>query len=79
MKELLDLLDERVASLMQEVDVLRQENTNLRREMAEQAAPLVSENQTLRDALSQEKAVREAAAGRIDALLNRLASHTTQE
>ena len=78
MKEILDRLDECVTSLLREVDVLRRENEDLRREMTEQTVPLTSENQALRDALAQEKASREAAASRIDALLERLTTRAQQ-
>jgi regulator of replication initiation timing len=78
MKEILDRLDERVTSLLKEVDALHRENEDLRREMAEQVAPLASENQALRDALAREKASREAAASRIDALLERLTTRVQQ-
>ena len=72
MKELLDLLEERVTSLMEEVHALRQENTQLRQALEDQSTSLAEENTVLREALSQEHTVREMAANRIDALLQRL-------
>ena len=78
MKELLDLLEERVASLLVETHTLRQENERLRRELQESAAPLAEENTTLRAALTEERSVRETAVQRIDALLHRIAAQTTE-
>ena len=75
MKELLDLLEERVSSLMDEVHALRQENAQLRRDMTEKTAPLVEQNSVLQEALDQERNTREAAAKRLDALLQRLNEH----
>jgi cell division protein ZapB len=76
MKELLDLLEERVTSLLGEVDAVRQENTRLRQDLTEKAGLLAEENATLKEALAQERNARESAANRIDALLQRLAKHT---
>ena len=72
MKELLDLLEERVTSLLEETDALRQENTQLQRDLAEKTGSLAEENSALREALAQERTARETAASRIDALLQRL-------
>ena len=72
MKELLDLLEERVTALLRETQALKQENENLRRELTEKTVPLAEENRSLHDALAQEQAVKEAAAKRIDALLLRI-------
>ncbi len=75
MKELLDLLDERVTSLLEEVHVLRQENAQLQRDLSEKTGSLAEENSALREALAQERNARETAANRIDALLQRLTKH----
>jgi len=75
MKELLDLLETHVTSLMEETSALRQENAQLKRDLTEKTNSLAEENTALRDALAQERTAREAAAGRIDALLQRLTKH----
>ena len=75
MKELLDLLDERVASLLEEAHALRQENARLQRDLTEKTGPLSEENAALKEALAQERNARETAANRIDALLQRLTKH----
>lgn len=75
MKELLDLLEERVTSLVEETDALRQKNTQLQQDLAEKTGSLAEENSALREALAQERTAREAAASRIDALLQRLTKH----
>lgn len=72
MKELLDLLDEGVTSLMEEVRTLRRENNQLRQDMAELTGPLTEENAALHKALAEEQNTRETAVQRIDALLQRL-------
>ena len=72
MKELLDLLEERVNSLLGEVQALRRENDQLRRDLADKVAPLADENASLKNALAEEQTTRETAARRIDALLRRL-------
>ncbi len=71
MKELLDLLEERITRLLEETNGLRLENDRLRQELAS-GASLGEENRTLRDALAQEVSVRETATRRIDELLSRL-------
>lgn len=75
MKELLDLLEERVTALLEEVRSLRLENDQLRRDLADKIAPLAEENASLQEALLQEQITRETAADRIDALLRRLSEH----
>ncbi len=72
MKELLDLLDERVTSLLEEVHGLRRKNEQLRQDLAGKIGPLEKENATLKEALAQERAAKETAAERIDTLLQRL-------
>lgn len=75
MKELMDLLEERVISLVEEMDALRRENVQAKQDLAEKTGSLEEENAALREALSQERAARETAARRIDALLQRLAKY----
>jgi len=78
MKELLDLLEEHVTSLMKEAHALRQENTQLRQELADKTVHLMEENTMLREELSQEHTVREMAANRIDTLLQRLTKQSPE-
>ncbi len=75
MKELLDALDERVTTLLGEIDSLRQENIQLRQDLAEKTAPLAEENAALQEALAQERIAKQTAVSRIDSLLQRLAEH----
>lgn len=72
MKELLDMLEARVASLLDERDHLRQEIETLRGELERAEGPLQEEVSSLREELAREKAVREVATQRIDALLLRV-------
>ena len=72
MNELLDLLETRVTALLDEVQALRAENEQLRRDLTEKTGPLAEENAALQEALAQEKSARETAATRIDGLLQRL-------
>ncbi|MDL2272594.1 cell division protein ZapB [Desulfovibrio sp. OttesenSCG-928-I05] len=72
MKELLDTLEARVSSLLDERDLLRRENETLREELERAEGPLREELDSLREELDREKAVREVATQRIDALLLRV-------
>jgi cell division septum initiation protein DivIVA len=72
MKELLDLLEERVSVLLEETRTLRQENKRLLLELTNTSASLKEENRMLREALAREQSVKETATQRIDARLSRL-------
>lgn len=72
--ELLDLLEQRVGSLLDEVAALRVENRRLREEVAA-GQHKDEEIRALRDEAAQEKQVREQALTRVDALLRRIQSH----
>lgn len=78
MKELLDLLEERVTALIDEVRDLRRDNAQMKQELKEKIDSLAEENSALRDTLAQEQNTRETAASRIDALLQRLTEHTAE-
>ena len=78
MKEILDELESRIASLLDERHALQQENKQLQRDFAEKLAPLTEENKALLGALSQERAAKDEAAKRIDALLQRLTGHIAE-
>ena len=78
MKELLDQLENRIASLLDERHALQRENEQLRRDSADKLAPLTEENRVLQDALAQERAAKDEAARRIDALLQRLTGRVTE-
>ena len=72
--ELLDLLEQRVESLLDEAAALRVENRRLREEVAA-GQHKDEEIRALRDEVAQEKQVREQALTRVDALLRRIQSH----
>lgn len=72
MNEILDLLEQHVLSLLEETDALRRENARLQRDLTEKTGLLAEEKSALQEALAQEKAARETAAERINALLQRL-------
>lgn len=76
MNELLDLLEARVAALLDEVQTLRRDNETLQRDLTDKTDSLARENAELREALTRERDAREAAATRIDGLLQRLTEHT---
>lgn len=69
--ELLDLLEQRVGSLLDEVTALRAENRRLREDVAA-GQHKVEEIRVLQEELAQEKQVREQALTRVDALLRRI-------
>lgn len=78
MNELLDLLEQRIQSLLDEVDALRRDNAGLRRDLTEKQGLLTEENEMVKEALAREKTAREAAAERINALLQRLAGRVPE-
>lgn len=76
--ELLDLLERRVESLLDEGAALRAENRRLREEVAA-GQHKDEEIRVLRDEVAQEKQVREQALMRVDALLRRIQSHVEDD
>lgn len=78
MNELLDLLEQRIQSLLDEVDALQRDNAGLRRDLTEKKGLLTEENEMLKEALAREKNAREAAAERINALLQRLSGRVPE-
>lgn len=72
--ELLDLLEQRVDSLLGEALALRAENRRLREETAA-ARHKDEEIRALRDEAARERQVREQALARVDSLLRRIQSH----
>lgn len=78
MNETLDLLEQRVHSLLDEMNALQRENDQLRRDLTEKTGHLTEENASLKEALAREKNARETAAERINALLQRLTDRTPE-
>ena len=76
--ETLNLLEQRVLSLLDEVERLRVENARLRDEVESGLSNLAKENQMLKDSLDEEQRTRSAVLGRLDALLLRLNEHATE-
>ncbi|MCH5277248.1 MAG: cell division protein ZapB [Desulfovibrionaceae bacterium] len=72
--ELLDLLEQRVDSLLGEAAALRAENRRLREELAA-ASHKDEEIWALQDEVAREKQVRDQALARVNALLSRIQSH----
>ena len=73
--ELLDLLENRVAGLMAEVDRLRAENSRLHEDVVTAESLLATseeEKRALKESLTQEQQVKDAVLQRIDGLLQRL-------
>lgn len=70
--ELLDLLEQRITDLIAQLENLREENKTLREEIDNGLAALAEENRTLKEALEQEREVKETVRGRIDMLLAQL-------
>lgn len=70
--ELLDQLEQRVTSLVTQLESLRDENRTLREEIDNGLAALADENRTLKEALEQERNVKDTVLGRIDTLLTQL-------
>jgi cell division protein ZapB len=70
--ELLDLLENRVDSLITEIEFLRKENTKLREDASAGLAMLTEENGYLKQALEEEQRLKDAVLKRVDGLLTRL-------
>jgi cell division protein ZapB len=71
--ELIDQLERRVESMLEEMAALREENGRLKDIAASGAsAELEEENQRLREELDRERATRDAVLERIDNLLAKL-------
>jgi cell division septum initiation protein DivIVA len=78
MNEILDLLEQCVHSFLDEMSALRRENDQLQRDMTEKTGHLAEENASLKEAFAREKAARETAAERINALLQRLTDRMSE-
>lgn len=74
--ELIDLLETRVMALLSQLETLREENGRLREEVEGGLSALVEENRILKEALEEERTVKDAVLTRIDALLLRLRDQT---
>ncbi|WP_353115669.1 cell division protein ZapB [Nitratidesulfovibrio sp.] len=74
--ELIDLLETRVTALLSQLETLREENSRLREEVEGGLSTLVEENRILKEALEEERTVKDAVLTRIDALLLRLRDQT---
>ena len=70
--ELLDLLENRVDSLVTELEFLRKENAKLRENASSGLATLTEENSYLKQALEAEQRLKDAVLKRVDGLLSRL-------
>lgn len=74
--ELLDLLEQRVNTLLAEQARLREENAGLREKVSSGFVKMVAENRALKAALEEERSARQTVVDRIDALLLRLKDQT---
>ncbi|MBZ2172616.1 cell division protein ZapB [Nitratidesulfovibrio sp. SRB-5] len=74
--ELIDLLETRVTALLSQLETLREENSRLREEVEGGLSALAEENRILKEALDEERTVKDAVLTRIDALLLRLKDQT---
>ena len=72
--ELLDLLESRVDSLVAEIKALRKENAKLRTDASSNFAAVAEENSYLKQALEEERKLKDAVLQRVDGLLSRLQS-----
>jgi cell division protein ZapB len=70
--ELLDLLENRVESLVTEIEFLRKENVKLRDDATAGIAVLTEENNYLKQALEEEQKLKAAVLKRVDGLLSRI-------
>lgn len=69
--ELLNQLEERIGVLLSRMDSLSAENAELKARL-EASSSLEEENQSLKEAVTEERRKNELALGRVDAILARL-------
>jgi cell division protein ZapB len=74
--ELIDRLEQRLESLLEEVESLKAENIQLKEEVEVSLSVLEEENRSLKDELEQERSTKDAVMGRIDGLLSKLSNST---
>ncbi|KAF1076813.1 cell division protein ZapB [Halodesulfovibrio sp. MK-HDV] len=74
--ELIDRLEQRLESLLEEVELLKNENIQLKEEVEVSLSVLEEENRSLKDELEQERSTKDAVMGRIDGLLSKLSNPT---
>jgi len=74
--ELIDRLEQRLESLLEEVESLKNENIQLKEEVEVSLSVLEEENRSLKDELEQERSTKDAVMGRIDGLLSKLSNST---
>lgn len=72
--ELIDRLEQRLESLLEEVENLKTENLHLKEEVEVSLSVLEEENRNLKEELEQERSTKNAVMGRIDGLLSKLSN-----
>ncbi|SIO00235.1 cell division protein ZapB [Halodesulfovibrio marinisediminis] len=72
--ELIDRLEQRLESLLEEIETLKNENIQLKEEVEVSLSVLEEENRSLKEELEQERSTKEAVMGRIDGLLSKLST-----
>ena len=77
--ELLDLLEQRISTLLVKLEKLSTENESLRQGQARELEALVNENKALLDELEKERDRNSTALARIEALIERLKEQAEQE
>ncbi|MCG8532802.1 MAG: cell division protein ZapB [Desulfovibrionales bacterium] len=72
--ELIDRLENKIISLLEEIETLKQENIQLKEEVEVSLSVLEDENRTLKEELETERSTKDAVMGRIDGLLSKLSN-----
>lgn len=77
--ELVEVLEGRINTLLEQVSELRKENATLREETVHGRSSLEEEVQELKDQLRKEQALKQAVLAKIDGLLKNLTIETTND
>ena len=72
--ELIDRLENKIISLLEEIESLKQENIQLKEEVEVSLSVLEDENRSLKEELENERSTKDAVMGRIDGLLSKLST-----
>ncbi|OBQ50243.1 cell division protein ZapB [Halodesulfovibrio spirochaetisodalis] len=72
--ELIDRLEKKLESLLEEVESLKNENLQLKEEVEVSLSVLEEENRALKEELELERSTKDEVMGRIDGLLTKLSN-----
>ena len=75
--ELLDKLEERINTLLREMESVKDENRRLKENNQQELTRLAADNERLAEELERERSASQDVVRRLDALLEKLSDNTT--